>query len=127
MTKKRIGRPFKPAKPRTRAPLGLIVRAEVKARIEAAAKRTGRTQSQEAEFLIERAIHYDEMLEVMKTNLQQIERGNIEAALTRLGWKHLHDPSGGLWAPPGHPLAAQRSGFMSDEEAAKFMGKKDAR
>ena len=54
--KKRIGRPTKPGTAGQRNPLGLRVMAETKRRLEAAALKSGRSQSQEAEFLIEQAL-----------------------------------------------------------------------
>jgi predicted transcriptional regulator len=54
--KKRTGRPVKKPEPGKRMSLGLKVTAEIKERIDKAAKASGRTQSQEAEALIERAI-----------------------------------------------------------------------
>jgi TraY domain len=49
----RGGRPSKPAVPGSRAVLGLRVTAETKNLLDEAAKRSGRTQAQEAERLIE--------------------------------------------------------------------------
>lgn len=51
--RKRAGRPVNPTEPGKRYPLGLKVTAEMKDRIDKAAKRTGRTQSQEAELRLE--------------------------------------------------------------------------
>ena len=59
---KRIGRPTKAPVKGKRVSLGLKVTAEVKRHIDAAAKASGRTQSQEAEILIEKALAYDRML-----------------------------------------------------------------
>jgi hypothetical protein len=53
--KRRTGRPAKPPR-KKRVQLGLIVTAGVKRRIMAAATASGRTQSQEAELLIEKAL-----------------------------------------------------------------------
>jgi hypothetical protein len=53
--KKRVGRPTKPAKPGKKAALGLRVTAEIKAALDEAAHRNGRTQSQEAELRLERS------------------------------------------------------------------------
>lgn len=58
--KKRIGRPTKPGTAGQRNPLGLRVTAETKRRLEAAALKSGRSQSQEAEFLIEQALLEEE-------------------------------------------------------------------
>lgn len=49
------GRPTKAAKPGTRASLGLKVTADLKAKLEREAERSGRTQSQEAEARLERS------------------------------------------------------------------------
>jgi hypothetical protein len=51
----RLGRPTKKAKPGTKASLGLKVTATLKARLEEAAAESGRTQSQEAEYRLERS------------------------------------------------------------------------
>ena len=58
--KKRIGRPTKPGTAGQRNPLGLRVTAETKRKLEAAALKSGRSQSQEAEFLIEKALLEEE-------------------------------------------------------------------
>lgn len=50
---KRIGRPMKPTEPGKRVSLGLKVTSEMKDRIDRAAKKSGRTQSQEAELRLE--------------------------------------------------------------------------
>jgi uncharacterized protein (DUF1778 family) len=51
-----------PPKPGKRVSLGLKVTAEVKQRIDKAAQASGRTQSQEAELLLEKALHDQDML-----------------------------------------------------------------
>ncbi len=53
--KKRIGRPTKPGTAGQRNPLGLRVTAETKRKLETAALKSGRSQSQEAEFRIEQS------------------------------------------------------------------------
>ena len=58
--KKRIGRPTKPGTAGQRNSLGLRVTAEIKRKIEAGALKSGRSQSQEAEFLIEEALLKEE-------------------------------------------------------------------
>jgi hypothetical protein len=60
--KKPTGRPIKPGLPGGRAHLGLIVTSETKSLVEELARASGRTQSQMAEHLIERAIQYDRTL-----------------------------------------------------------------
>jgi hypothetical protein len=56
---KRLGRPLKPPTPGKRVSLGLKVTAEVKQKIDEEARKTGRTQSQQAELLLERAFTED--------------------------------------------------------------------
>ena len=60
--KKRVGRPLKIPKPGQRMGLGLIVTAEIKNRLDAAAQASGRTQSQEAELRLERSFEHQDML-----------------------------------------------------------------
>jgi len=71
---------------------------------------SGRSISREAEHLIERALAYDRMMDAMRTNLAEIEKGNVEAALHRLGYTPIRTAHGKLWAPPGYP-GIERSGF----------------
>jgi|KBSMisStaDraftv2_1062788.scaffolds.fasta_scaffold1621431_1 hypothetical protein len=109
--KKRIGRPAKPAQERKRIQLGLIVSAKIKALIDEEAKNSGRTQSQVAEWLIERALQYDTMLSAMNTTVDQITRGNIEAAFQGKGYVPVRSSYGKIWFPPDYPL--ERSGFQA--------------
>ncbi len=86
----------------TRPSLGLKVTAETKLLIEELARSTGRTQSQQAEYLIEAALQYERTLAGMRMTLQAIEKGNVEAALWRQGWRPIRAPATGqkLWASP---------------------------
>jgi hypothetical protein len=112
---KRKGRPFKAPKAGKRAPLSLLVRAEIKAHVDGLARASGRTQSQEAEMLIERCLHYDRMLETMRTTLADIERGNIEAAFRRAGFTPVRTPDGdNIWVPASYEI--KRSGFVQEDE-----------
>src|SRR4051812_35854254 len=99
MTKeaKRVGRPMKAPARGKRVSLGLKVTAEVKRRIDTAARNSGRTQSQEAEALIERALTYDTMFEAMRTNMADIAKGNIEAAFRRLEYTKHRTLHGDVW------------------------------
>jgi hypothetical protein len=60
--KKRIGRPLKKATPGTRFSLGLKVTADIKTRLDAAAEASGRSQSQEADFRLERSFDRNSLL-----------------------------------------------------------------
>jgi hypothetical protein len=113
---KRIGRP--PKTPTTkRVSLGLKVSEEIKRLIDSLAQASGRTQSQEAEYLIERALQYDRTMASMRTTLEKIEHDSIEAALYRKGWRptrYLHTDKK-MWAEPGFP-GIERGGFMPEDE-----------
>jgi predicted transcriptional regulator len=110
---RRIGRPMKAPARGKRVSLGLKVRAEVKQRIDSAARATGRTQSQEAEALIEQALTYNTMLSAMNTSMQEIAKGNIEAAFRKAGYTAAHSSHGKIWVPQGYPMP--RSGFIDQE------------
>jgi hypothetical protein len=118
MTKKeakpRVGRPSKVAASGTRVSLGLKVRAEVKQRIDAAAKASGRTQSQEAEALIEAALAPYAMLEAWRAAFADLERGNFEAAVRRLGYVPYSTSQGTIWLPPGHPEPSRLAALTTD-------------
>ena len=52
---KRLGRPLKAPTPGKRVALGLKVTSEIKQRLDEEARKSGRTQSQQAELMIERS------------------------------------------------------------------------
>jgi hypothetical protein len=111
---KRIGRPLKAPAKGKRVSLGLKVTAEVKRHIDSAARASGRTQSQEAEHLIERALQYDQMLTAMHRTVAEIDTGNVDAAFRRKGYAPMRTPYGTAWMPPGYPI--EQSGFIPQEE-----------
>ena len=76
-------------------------------------KATGSTQSQVAERLIEGALHYDRMLSAMNTTMDEIRRGNLEAAFRAEGYSPIHSIHGKIWVPPDYPIG--HSGFISGE------------
>ena len=59
MTKKRIGRPIKPAVEGQRATLSMMVTPTIKTQLDEAARINGRTRSQEAEMRIERSFDHE--------------------------------------------------------------------
>jgi hypothetical protein len=59
---KRTGRPLKPAETGKRVSLGLKVTSDIKHRLDAVAKLSGRTQSQEAEARLERTFQDEQLL-----------------------------------------------------------------
>jgi hypothetical protein len=101
-----------PAK-RRRIQVGLIVSAETKALIEQEAQRSGLTQSQVAERLIERALTYDGMLKGMNATLDDIRRRNVQAAMQREGYAPHRTPYGMAYLPPDTPI--EGSGFKQWE------------
>jgi hypothetical protein len=78
--KKRIGRPTKPPKPGARVSLGLRVTSEIKEKLDAAARRTGRSQSQEAEIRLERSFEREGLV---------MSRGDV--------WASVGIHKGSLW------------------------------
>jgi hypothetical protein len=82
---KRIGRPIKPALPGERPSLGLKVTAATKALIEALARASGRTQSQEAEFLIERCLQYDRTLTAMQVTERELAAAQARVVTLKRG------------------------------------------
>jgi hypothetical protein len=72
MAGKRIGRPIKRALSGERPSLGLRVTAATKALIETLARASGRTQSAEVEFLIERCIQFDRILVAMRVTEREL-------------------------------------------------------
>ena len=117
MTKKakRIGRPMKEPKRGKRVSLGLKVRAEVKQHIDKAARDSGRTQSQEAELLIEKALWDEERLVTLRWSLEEIVKGNVEAALHRADYIVVRDRDGRKWWSY-EPDPKKRSGFVDPNE-----------
>ena len=116
--KRRIGRPTKSPTPGTRVSLGLKVTPNIKRLLDGAAASSGRTQSQEAEMMIERCLTYDQTLEAMHTTLADMQKDNVEAALRRLGYTPVRVPNEDkpdrpwkLWAEPGYP-GIERSEFV---------------
>lgn len=66
---KKIGRPTKLPPKGFRASLGLKVTRGLKQRLEAAAAKSGRTQSQEAEFRIEQSFRDEHIIGLLRAEL----------------------------------------------------------
>jgi hypothetical protein len=112
---KRIGRPMKAPVSGKRVSLGLKVTADIKRRLDAAARASGRTQSQEAEHRIELSYRYERALgdhEQAKKMLTEMEQDNAENVLSRLGWRTVlaFGLGGNVWLPPGR-LIGEQSGW----------------
>lgn len=114
---KRIGRPMKAPARGERVSLGLKVTADIKRRLDGAARASGRTQSQEAEHRIELSYQYERALgdleearKKLVDDLKQLEKtfaaarqDSTERALKRSGWEKFLAPEfgGNVWLPPG--------------------------
>jgi hypothetical protein len=90
----------------------MLLSAETKDYLLAAAKKSGRTTSAEAAVLVENAINMNRILAAIGTTAEQIAAGNLEVELRKAGYVPLRDPAGNVtWLPPGHPANPGRSGF----------------
>lgn len=95
---------------RRRIQLGLIVSAETKALIEEEAQRSGRTQSQVAEMLIEKSLTYERTIAAMNATLDALQHRNIHSAMMHEGYHPQRTRYGMAYLPPATPL--DRSGFQ---------------
>ena len=87
------GRPVKPVPRGTkRIQVSMILRAEIKTRVDKEAKVSGRTFSQTGEWLLERALALDDVLKSMNRSLSGIDRENFEMEMIRRGYTKLRDP-----------------------------------
>jgi hypothetical protein len=112
------GRRIKRVAKGERTTLGVIISGGTKARLLKAMQKSGRTLSGEAAAMIEKAFAYDDWLAGQKQTLEEMERGNVEMVLHRLGYPMQRNVIDGktwkVWAEPGHPYAANQptSGFI---------------
>jgi hypothetical protein len=109
----RRGRPVRAPEEGQRYSLGLRVSAETKQILDETARWTGSTQSQVAERLIDRALHYDRMLSAMNKTMGEIRRGNLEGAFRSEGYTPIHTSYGNVWVPRDYPI--ERSDFITGE------------
>lgn len=124
--KQRVGRPSKSVSPGQRFSLGLKVTAEIKQLIDTLARRTGRTQSQQAELMIEFYFQYQATLAALRTSLTMIEKDGVELRLFRQGWRPISSSKTSLklWAPPGYPEI--EPGDLFAEDQARSARERDA-
>jgi hypothetical protein len=109
----RRGRPTKQPKSGEKASLGLKVTAEIKRRLEASARLSGRTQSQEAEWRLERSFDRQDLL----SEFLEASYGPQVAGLLLLLGGTLHDVASIARALP---LIAR--GGMSQDVVKSFSG-----
>jgi hypothetical protein len=115
---KRIGRPLKPPSKGKRAPLSLLVRPDIKRDIDKLATANGRTQSAEAEALLERALAVESTLKWMGPTLPKLKQELTEAYLREQGYTWVYTPHGKAFYPRGHPAAPPPSDFIPPKEAS---------
>jgi hypothetical protein len=106
--KRAVGRPTKAPRRGKRAPLSLLVRPSTKQLVDRLATRDGTTQSAMAEYLIEQGIAVRQVLDAMGKTVEEIQSGNVHAALLRAGFavERYTDPDGKIWKAyrePGYP------------------------
>jgi hypothetical protein len=102
---KRIGRPIKEAPKGERVQLGVMVGTEFKDLIAKAAEKSGRTMSQEAENIIERALALDAALKATGQDKDAL----LHAALRRHGYKQhriVHGKVWKVWVPKDFPVGS---------------------
>lgn len=87
---RRTGRPAKPPEQGKRASLGLKVTGDIKSRLDAAARRNGRTQSQEAEARLEASFNNQDLL----PQILDLAYGRQTAGLLMLLGRCIKDASG---------------------------------
>jgi hypothetical protein len=69
---KRVGRPTKPPREGERVPLGFRITPDLKLKLEDAARKSGRSQSQEAEFRLESTFQHDEQLGRLMSKMRDV-------------------------------------------------------
>ncbi|HJZ32101.1 MAG TPA: hypothetical protein VKF35_13390 [Hyphomicrobiaceae bacterium] len=109
--KPRGGRPVKSSRKGARYQIGVIVTGATKAVIAKAAKTEGRTISRQVEHMVERCLQYDRIFAAMGKTAEEIQRGNLEAALFRAGYPVKRRMIDGKvwksWLEPGHPVIVE--------------------
>ena len=116
---KRIGRPIKPALPGERRSLGLRVTAATKALIEALARASGRTQSQEVEFLVERCLQYDRILMALQVTERELAAAHHDPFVTlKRGKRAARDDDLSIASSGRREPSPERSQVGATEKAA---------
>ena len=128
--KRVAGRPKKAPAPGKRAPLSLLVRPALKRLVDQMATANGTTQSAAAEFLIEQGIAVRQVLDAMGKEVEDIAKGNADAALRRRGYQSHRVVAAGrawtVWAEPDFPLAASGfEGWTEEEREAMRAGQEE--
>ena len=108
MRKKQGRKPAEPSRKGNRFQVNVLLSVEMKNRVLAAARASGRSVSREAEHQLERALAVEDALAAMHTSFAEIQKGNFEAELWRRGYTPIRQPGHDwkhwkLWAEPGFP------------------------
>jgi hypothetical protein len=120
MRKKQGRKPAEPSRKGNRFQVNVLLSVEMKNRVLAAARASGRSVSREAEHQLERALAVEDALAAMHTSFAEIQKGNFEAELWRRGYTPIRQPGHDwkhwkLWAEPGFP-GVQPGGFEAWRE-----------
>src|SRR5262245_17049416 len=127
------GRPVKKVpRGKKRIQVSMILSAEIKTRIDAEAKRSGRTFSQTGEMLVERALAVDDVLRQTNLTLEALAalaHEKFEAEMIRRGYRKLRVrpdpkyPRGFVWVSP--ELIREHSGVKPWDEGEQPPGEID--
>ncbi len=116
------GRPTKAPPPGAKASLGLKVTASLKARLEQAAEASGRTQSQEAEYRLERSFERQDLLvDLLSTAFGQKPAGYM--MLMMIAFSDAGRAAGHLVDPVGTQLKDWTEDEWAKNEAWKALRK----
>lgn len=116
------GRPTKAAPPGAKASLGLKVTASLKTRLEAAAEASGRTQSQEAEYRLERSFERQDLLvDLLSTAFGQKAAGYMMVMM--IAFSDAGRAAGHLVDPVGAQLKDWTEDEWAKNEAWKALRK----
>jgi hypothetical protein len=119
--KKRMGRPIKSPKG-NQAQLTILVRADIKRALVAAAKKSGRTLSSEAVIWLEELDTYRQAFKRMQQTAEEVERLSFAATAERKGYTRIRtvDAAGKVHEAlfsPGHPYGpTERSWLIPPDE-----------
>lgn len=97
------GRPSKATRKGQRSRLTIEISGATRMQLDRQAKLSGRRASREAEILIEECLLYRQMAEQTRSTVEEMFKGNIAVALTKLGYSAVRTLEGKLWAEPGFP------------------------
>src|SRR5262245_16383419 len=97
-----------------RPQLNVIVSAEMKDLISEMAANSGQSMGQVVEQMLDRAITYDRMLDIVGKSMEEIVRKRIENAFRVEGFNPVRSPYGTVWVPRDYPI--EGSHFLAQHE-----------